>query len=249
MGDPGGRGLPGLPGPVGPEGAVGEPGCKGEDGINGQKGEPGLNGQSSTRAGPIGPRGAPGAKGDQGAPGIGIQGEVGPRGEPGFPGEAGLSIKGDVGATGEAGVCEQACSPQAQVSFMAALSQNFIERGDAITFDTVLTNQNEAGNQPAYDQETGSFNAPVDGTYIFHVNVLRCQNSGPLFVHLMRNQEMVSSGTNQDVRFETTSCTAVLILKKGDCIWVRLRQGHVYGHSPSHYSTFSGFMLAPARDD
>jgi hypothetical protein len=55
---------------------------------------------------------------------------------------------------------------------MAALSQNFIERGDAITFDTVLTNQNEAGNQPAYDQETGSFNAPVDGTYIFHVNVL-----------------------------------------------------------------------------
>lgn len=81
-------------------------------------------------------------------------------------------VKGDVGATGEAGVCEQACSPQAQVSFMAALSQNFIERGDAITFDTVLTNQNEAGNQPAYDQETGSFNAPVDGTYIFHVNVL-----------------------------------------------------------------------------
>ena len=56
---------------------------------------------------------------------------------------------------------------------MAALSQNFIERGDAITFDTVLTNQNEVQpNQPAYDQETGSFNAPVDGTYVFHVNVL-----------------------------------------------------------------------------
>ena len=52
----------------------------------------------------------------------------------------------------------------------------------------------------------------------------------------MRNQEMVSSGTNQDVRFETTSCTAVLILKKGDCIWVRLRQGHVYGHSPRNCS-------------
>ena len=54
---------------------------------------------------------------------------------------------------------------------------------------------------------------------------------------------MVASGTNQDVRFETTSCTAVLILKKGDCIWVRLRQGHVYGHSPRNCSTESAVSL------
>ena len=60
----------------------------------------------------------------------------------------------------------------------------------------------------------------------------------------MKNQEMISSGTNQDVRFETTACTAILELKAGDCIWVRLRQGAVYGHSPSHYSTFSGFRLS-----
>ena len=95
-------------------------------------------------------------------------------------------VKGDVGLAGEPGICEQACSPQAQVSFMAALSQNFIERGDAITFDTVLTNQNEVQpNQPAYDQETGSFNDPVDGTYVFHVHVLlRFSN----FLRLKNNQ-------------------------------------------------------------
>ena len=58
--------------------------------------------------------------------------------------------------------------------------------------------------------DTGSFTAPYDGTYTFHVHVLRCQNSGALFVHLMKNQDMVSSATNQDVRFETTSCTAIL---------------------------------------
>ena len=61
----------------------------------------------------------------------------------------------------------------------------------------------------------------------------------------MKNQDIISSGTNQDVRFETTACTAILELKAGDCIWVRLRQGAVYGHSPSHYSTFSGFRMGP----
>ena len=65
--------------------------------------------------------------------------------------------------------------------------------------------------------DTGSFTAPYDGTYAFHVHVLRCQNSGALFVHLMKNQDMVSSATNQDVRFETTSCTAIL----GKCLNIR----------------------------
>lgn len=63
-------------------------------------------------------------------------------------------------------------------------------------------------------------------------------------MHLMRNKEMISSGTNQDVRFETTSTSAVLQLRKGDVMWVRLRQGTVYGHTPSHYSTFSGYAVS-----
>lgn len=55
---------------------------------------------------------------------------------------------------------------------MAALSMNCQKRGEAIPFDTVLTNQNSDG-PGAYDEETGSFTAPADGTYVFHVHVLQ----------------------------------------------------------------------------
>ncbi|CAG5108345.1 Oidioi.mRNA.OKI2018_I69.chr1.g3751.t1.cds [Oikopleura dioica] len=127
----------------------------------------------------------------------------------------------------------------AQVSFMACLSKSFVERDDAILFDDIVTNQNdEQADEPAYNPTTGRFIAPANGTY-------RVENSGPLFVHLMRNEDIVASGTNHDDKFETTSCNAVLILKKGEIIWVRLKHGIVFGGSPSHYSAFSGFMLAP----
>ena len=80
------------------------------------------------------------------------------------------------GPPGEDGICAQECAPQQQVSFFAGLSTNCNARGEAIPFDTVMTNQcqncdGEAANG-AYDGETGSFTAPVDGTYVFHVNVL-----------------------------------------------------------------------------
>ena len=80
-------------------------------------------------------------------------------------------VQGPPGLDGEDGICEQACSPQDQVNFMAGLSTNCQKRGEAIPFDTVLTNQNDNG-EGAYDADTGSFTAPVDGTYVFHVHVL-----------------------------------------------------------------------------
>jgi len=173
-----------------------------------------------------------GIPGSPGLPGL--------RGPPGLPGLDGLD-----------GNCAQECSPQHQVNFMAALSKIYQQKGDVamkdwkrkcIPFDKVVSNQNSNG-LGAYDNETGHFTAQVDGTYVFHVHVLRAQNSGPLFIHLMKNQEMVASGTNQDVKFETTSCSALLQLEAGDRICVSLRQGTMYGHSPSHYSTFSGFLI------
>ena len=98
-------------------------------------------------------------------------GQKGEQGEFGIPGEP-----GEPGRPGEDGVCTQECTPQQQVAFFAGLSTNCNARGEAIPFDTVMTNQCQGcvgeAAQGAYDGETGSFTAPVDGTYVFHVNVL-----------------------------------------------------------------------------
>jgi len=59
---------------------------------------------------------------------------------------------------------------------MAALSKNYHKQGawerECVPFDTVVTNQNSNG-LVAYNNETGHFMAPVDGTYVFHVHVLQ----------------------------------------------------------------------------
>lgn len=130
------------------------------------------------------------------------------------------------------------CCRQEQVAFMAGLTQNFQGNNQQIPFDNVVTN-----NGGAYRSATGCFIVPAAGVYVFHVHILRCRSSGALYVHLMRNGDMICSATNQDTRFETTSMTAVLTLQRGDVVWVRLRQGIAYGHSPSHYSTFTGYSL------
>ena len=89
-----------------------------------------------------------------------------------------FSVEGPPGLDGQDGICAQECSPQQQVNFMAALSKTYHKpKGGAwerecVPFDTVLTNQNSNG-LCAYNNETGHFTAPVDGTYVFHVHFLQ----------------------------------------------------------------------------
>lgn len=193
-------------------------------------GEPGRHG----RRGPTGPsgRGIKGMKGEAGVPGASLKGEPGP------PGPPGRSTHSRITSTGSTMTSRTMCCHQEKVAFMAGLSRNFQGRNSGICFDHVITNHGGA-----YRSSSGCFVVPAAGCYVFHVHILRCRSSGPLYVHLMRNADIISSATNQDSRFETTSSTAVLQLRRGDVVWVRLRQGVAYGHSPSHYSTFSGYSV------
>ena len=148
------------------------------------------------------------------------------------PGRPGTPLLGQVGINRH-----QACCKTNTVAFMAGLSHNVQGLNQALLFDDVIAN--EGG---AYRPASGSFVAPAGGLYVFHVHVLRCRSSGCLYIHLMKNNEIISSGTNQDNRFETTSTSAVMALRRNDVVWVRLRQGIAYGHT-AHYTSFSGFSL------
>uniref|UniRef100_A0A671MP16 Caprin family member 2 n=1 Tax=Sinocyclocheilus anshuiensis TaxID=1608454 RepID=A0A671MP16_9TELE len=68
--------------------------------------------------------------------------------------------------------------------------------------------------------------------------------SVPLYINLMRNEEVMVSGYANDGApdHETASNHAVLQLFQGDQVWLRLHRGAIYGSSWK-YSTFSGFLL------
>lgn len=129
------------------------------------------------------------------------------------------------------------------MNFFSGLSSNFRGANSVIKYDTVMNNDG-AG----YNIDTGCFVAPNDGVYFFQTNALRCQNSGQMYIHIMHNSNIVSSTSNLDENFESASASVVISLLRGDVVWIKLRVGQVYGHSPSHYTNFMGYCITDESD-
>ncbi|EMP28540.1 Caprin-2 [Chelonia mydas] len=87
-------------------------------------------------------------------------------------------------------------------------------------------------------------NSRVNGTYVFIFHMLKLAVNVPLYVNLMKNEEVLVSAYANDGApdHETASNHAVLQLFQGDQIWLRLHRGAIYGSSWK-YSTFSGYLL------
>ncbi|TSK13543.1 Caprin-2 [Bagarius yarrelli] len=133
--------------------------------------------------------------------------------------------------------------PQIRVAFSAARATNLAPGtlDQPIAFD--LLHSNLGG---AFDAPSGHFSCPAAGTYVFFFHILKLAISVPLYVNLMRNDEVLASAYANDGApdHETASNHAVLPLRVGDHIWLRLHRGAIYG-STWKYSTFSGFLLYP----
>ncbi|XP_060135940.1 caprin-2 [Zootoca vivipara] len=130
---------------------------------------------------------------------------------------------------------------QIRVAFSATRTSNFTPGtlDQPITFDLLLHNLGEA-----FNIHLGRFSCPVNGTYVFFFNMLKLAVNVPLYVNLMKNEEILVSAYANDGApdHETASNHAVLQLFQGDQIWLRLHRGAIYGSSWK-YSTFSGFVL------
>ncbi|XP_037315523.2 caprin-2 isoform X2 [Pungitius pungitius] len=128
-----------------------------------------------------------------------------------------------------------------RVAFNASRTVNFAPGNldQPIVFDQLHTNLGEM-----YDTHIGRFTCPVDGTYVFIFHILKLAINVPLYINLMRNEEvMVSAYANDGAPdHETASNHAILPLFQGDQVWLRLHRGAIYG-STWKYSTFSGFLL------
>ncbi|KAG7455917.1 hypothetical protein MATL_G00246200 [Megalops atlanticus] len=130
---------------------------------------------------------------------------------------------------------------QMRVAFSAARTVNFAPGAldQTITFDLLHSNLGDT-----FDANLGRFTCPADGTYVFIFHILKLAVNVPLYVNLMRNEEvMVSAYANDGAPdHETASNHAVLQLRQGDRVWLRLHRGAIYGSSWK-YSTFSGYLL------
>ncbi|XP_015256107.1 PREDICTED: caprin-2-like [Cyprinodon variegatus] len=128
-----------------------------------------------------------------------------------------------------------------RVAFTASRTANFAPGNldQPIVFDQLHSNLGEM-----YDAHIGRFTCPVNGTYVFIFHILKLAINVPLYVNLMRNEEvMVSAYANDGAPdHETASNHAILPLFQGDQVWLRLHRGAIYG-STWKYSTFSGFLL------
>ncbi|MEE6478146.1 hypothetical protein FKM82_011756 [Ascaphus truei] len=130
---------------------------------------------------------------------------------------------------------------QMRVAFSAARTSNLAPGSldQPIVFDLLLNNLGET-----FDFQLGRFLCPVNGTYVFIFHMLKLAVNVPLYVNLMKNEEVLVSAYANDGApdHETASNHAVLQLFHGDQIWLRLHRGAIYGSSWK-YSTFSGYLL------
>uniref|UniRef100_A0A8C6T9R9 C1q domain-containing protein n=1 Tax=Neogobius melanostomus TaxID=47308 RepID=A0A8C6T9R9_9GOBI len=128
-----------------------------------------------------------------------------------------------------------------RVAYTASRTANFAPGNldQPIVFDQLHLNVGET-----YDTRIGRFTCPADGAYVFHFHILKLAINVPLYINLMRNEEvMVSAYANDSTPDHMTASNhAILPLFHGDQVWLRLHRGAIYG-STWKFSTFSGFLL------
>ena len=98
-----------------------------------------------------------------------------------------------------------------------------------------------------WNGRTGEFRAPARGTYVFSwsaVSGLQPPAVNNLLLALMLNElEQASSWAD---RHQTASGTAILTLRRGDVVYLRILEGHVYeprSNSDRGYTAFSGHRI------
>lgn len=113
-----------------------------------------------------------------------------------------------------------------------------------VKFNKVWTN-----NLNGYDVNTGIFTAPMQGLYHFSA-VFMSEIGKTLYLHLWHNKKMTAGSYTKGDGYKTGTFDVVLILKKGDRIYIRCKGGH-YSHDSQrifsdgdNYSTFSGYRIA-----
>ncbi|CDI97347.1 complement C1q tumor necrosis factor [Echinococcus multilocularis] len=178
------------------------------------------------------------ARGPQGP--RGLRGPAGPRGPPGFSPEINEDIVTRVMT--QPSVMKEVVSHlqgrHHRIAFFTGLQPNIEEMppGQRAIMSHVVTNVGGA-----YDPQKGQFCAPVDGVYSFVV-AISAQGRKQAAVRLMHNNNHIFDVWSDSAPWSTATNQAILMMKRNDCVWLRLRESAFYLHGYM-YSTFAGHLL------
>ncbi|KAI4892494.1 hypothetical protein NFI96_018298 [Prochilodus magdalenae] len=153
----------------------------------------------------------------------------GPPGPAGPPGKA--------GPPGPPGPQGQSSQPKTGVALYASLREDF-GKDEVLKFTNVVTN---LGSR--YDSSTGTFTSQSEGVYHFSYHIVKTGLS--LRADLVLNDKVVASAVAVDaLHTDTASNSAVLRLKVGDRVYVRLNKSDsTLKDTQNLFSTFSGYLL------
>lgn len=126
-----------------------------------------------------------------------------------------------------------------KVAFTAAVKASISTwNGGTLIFNTVISNVGDG-----YNEKTGIFCAPLAGTYVFYIsfNQFNNQQLGLDIVH--NDLPKVRVIAHPSASRQTGTNMVVLILQKGDHVWVKHSAGNGVNTESVPLTTFTGFMI------
>lgn len=126
-----------------------------------------------------------------------------------------------------------------KVAFTAAVKASISTwNGGTLVFDTVISNVGDG-----YNEKTGIFCAPLAGTYVFYISVNQFNNQDLGLDIVLNDLPKVRVIAHSSAHRQTGTNMVVLILKKGDHVWVKHSSGKGFNTENVPSTTFTGFMI------
>lgn len=133
------------------------------------------------------------------------------------------------------------------VGFSAAVKSPLahLQQGDGVVFETVITN---IGN--CYHNDSGIFDVPLHGIYIFSCSILD-KTASTTLGKVKAHAEIVQNNATlarafahaEDTYNDQGAQTIIVEANAGDKIWIRIIHTDDLGLGGNLYTTFSGYML------